>query len=242
MQDPTLYAGMPAGGRPFAPTPAPMPVHPSARVAGNLRSRLSFFVLIALIVALIAAGILTMQWSAQHTVTLGFPKPTVQITTTYSNPVKTSDTIQFSASGYGRDLTYLWDFGDGSGADGQSVSHTFSNNGSYTVTVTVTDAINQSSRASTSIQVLPPPPTAFFSYSLYYSYYVGFDASGSSADSSTSIASYFWNFGDGFTDTTSGPSESHTFSSSGPYEVSLIVTDGTNQQSSPYTVTVYPQY
>jgi PKD repeat protein len=242
MQDPTLYAGMPPGGHPFAPAPAPMPVHPTAQVAGNLRSRVAFFVLIVLIVALIAVGLSTMQWAAQHTFTLGFPKPTVLITTTYSNPVKITDTVQFSASGYGRDLTYSWDFGDGSGAAGQSVSHTFQNNGSYTVTVTVTDAIDQSSRASTSVQVLPPPPTAYFTQYTYYGYYVSFDASGSSADSSTSISSYFWDFGDGSTDTTYGPSENHTFPSTGPYQVSLTVTDATNQQSSPYTVTVSPQY
>ena len=242
MQDPGLYTGMPVGSQPFAPAPAPMPIQPATHVASRMRSRLSFLTLCVLIIALIAAGILTMQWSAMHTVTLGFPKPSVQITTAYSSPVRTTDSIQFSASGYGRDLSYSWDFGDGSGAVGESVSHSFQSNGSYTVTVTVTDAINQSSRASTNLQVLPPPPMAYFTATPEYGYYVTFDASASTADPSTSISTYFWEFGDGTTDTTSSPYESYTFSSSGPYDVTLTVTDATGQQSGAYTQTVYPQY
>ena len=38
-------------------------------------------------------------------------------------------------------VTTVWDFGDGSTANGTSVSHVFPNVGTYPVTVTVTDAL-----------------------------------------------------------------------------------------------------
>jgi PKD repeat protein len=42
------------------------------------------------------------------------------------------------ATGSSSDLTYSWNFGDGTGASGPSVSHTYARNGSYRLTLTVT--------------------------------------------------------------------------------------------------------
>ncbi|HZU70730.1 MAG TPA: PKD domain-containing protein [Ktedonobacteraceae bacterium] len=240
MQGPTFYSNIPAGNQQFAP--APVPVQPASRGTGRLRSQLSFLALFVVIVALIAAGMSVMQWSTMRTVTLGFPKPTVQIISSNTGSYRTSDSVQFSASGSGRDLSYFWDFGDGSTANGSDVSHIFGRAGSYTVVVTVVDAIDQSSRASVSVTILPILPTGTFTISYSYGYYVGFDASGSTSDPSTSIASYSWNFGDGSTDTTYTPSEYHYYNSSGPYTVTLVVTDAAGQESSAYSQTVYPQY
>lgn len=48
--------------------------------------------------------------------------------------------VDESWSGDPRDLTYTWDFGDGSAAgEGDEVTHTFESVGSFTVTLTVTD-------------------------------------------------------------------------------------------------------
>ena len=47
----------------------------------------------------------------------------------------------------GDPLTYTWDFGDGSGATGVTVNHSFTDEGSYTVTLTVSDG-----EASTSVE------------------------------------------------------------------------------------------
>ena len=50
--------------------------------------------------------------------------------------------VQFSASGSdpeGGELSYEWDFGDGGGSFNQNVPHTYSEAGTYTATVTVTD-------------------------------------------------------------------------------------------------------
>ena len=51
-----------------------------------------------------------------------------------------------------------------------------------------------------------------------------FDASASTAGS-TPITKYAWNFGDGGTAATSGPTTSHTYATSGTYAASLTVTD-----------------
>lgn len=55
------------------------------------------------------------------------------------------DTISFEANalnGAGAPYSYAWDFGDGSTATGKTVEHTYLTAGTYTVTVTITDAMN----------------------------------------------------------------------------------------------------
>jgi PKD repeat protein len=68
---------------------------------------------------------------------------------------------------------------------------------------------------------------------------VFFDASGSS-DSDGSITSYAWSFGDGRTDTSSGPTMRHHYDLAGAYSVTLTVTDdrGQTATSAPQTVTI----
>ncbi len=106
------------------------------------------------------------------------------------------------------------------------------------MTVRATDAINQTSTDTTNVRVIPPSPTASFTYSVSYSGYVYFDASASTADPSTSIANYSWDFGDGNTDSTSSPQEYYQYYSMGTYQVSLVLTDATGQSSSAYTASV----
>jgi hypothetical protein len=55
--------------------------------------------------------------------------------------------------------TWHWDFGDGQQSTGQNVHHTYENPGSYTATLTVTDATGQTASDSTEIPVQPAPPT-----------------------------------------------------------------------------------
>jgi len=208
------------------------------RSPGSITSRLIYFILPALMVALVAGSLYWLQWASHLGITLGYPTPRVYITSTVSNPLMVHDTAQFSARANGRDITYVWDFGDGTSGFGATVNHNYDSNGSFTVTVRASDPINQTSTDTTSVHVVPPAPTASFTYSLSYSYYVYFDASASTADSSTSIANYSWDFGDGNTDSTSSPQEYHEYYSTGTYQVSLVVTDATGQSSSSYTGSV----
>ena len=226
MQEPVMNAGV------------PFPLQPLQQPRVNDRRRTWILTLvILLVIALVVIGMSWLQWAAQRGLTLGYPQPSVQLTTPPSGKLLLNQSYQFSAASQGRDLTYLWDFGDQSSSSGSTVNHAFQANGNYTVLVTVTDSLGQKSTASTQVTVLPPPPQASFTFSVGYYYYVSFDASNSTADASTSIASYDWDFGDGTTDQTGYSGDSHTYSSSGTYTVTLTVTDGTSQQSAPVQTT-----
>ncbi len=124
---------------------------------------------------------------------------------------------------------YSWDFGDGETGEGESVNHTYSEVGTYGVTLTVTDDGGKSSTVEKSVQVssadAPPltneAPDANFTFSAT-ELDVDFDAS-ASEDPDGSIASYAWDFGDGATG--EGESISHIYVEAGTYDVMLTVTD-----------------
>ena len=59
-------------------------------------------------------------------------------------------------------VNYTWDFGDGMNASGANVTHTYAANGTYTITLTVTDSDGLSNATAHDVtvtqQVTPPPP------------------------------------------------------------------------------------
>ncbi|MEJ2246705.1 MAG: PKD domain-containing protein, partial [Acidobacteriota bacterium] len=57
--------------------------------------------------------------------------------------------------------TYEWDFGDGSTGTGDTINHTYTTQGTYTVTLTVTDDAGGSDTATTSIEVTSGNPDPF---------------------------------------------------------------------------------
>lgn len=124
-------------------------------------------------------------------------------------------------------VAYNWNFGDGTSGAGAVVSHTYSNVGTYTAVLTVTD--NQGLSASQSVQIqatapniLPTAVIAASSTSGTAPMSVTFNGSGST-DSDGTISSYAWNYGDGTT--ASGSIATKTFNTAGTYTVTLTVTD-----------------
>jgi hypothetical protein len=55
-------------------------------------------------------------------------------------------------------LSYKWDFGDGESSEEESPVHTFTDPGTYTVTLIVTDSRGASSEVSLALEVLDQPP------------------------------------------------------------------------------------
>ncbi len=124
-------------------------------------------------------------------------------------------------------VSYLWDFGDGNSATGSNPAHTYATPGPRNVKLTVTDAAGTVASITQQVSptsVLGNPVAAFTSTVSGMS--VAFDASGST-DTTSTLTSYAWTFGDGGTAT--GKTASHLYSTAGTYTVSLTVADATNQ-------------
>lgn len=127
----------------------------------------------------------------------------------------------------GQIVRYDWDFGDGATGTGPSVTHAFDGPGTFSVTLTVTDAFNRVGSKINSVTVASGgTPNASFTFSPR-SPDIGetafFNANASTAPTGRSIVSYGWAFGDGAT--ASGATVAHAFDVAGSYQVTLSVTD-----------------
>jgi len=132
-------------------------------------------------------------------------------------------TVQFIDQSTGSPpLTYSWDFGDSSPVSTlQNPEYTYTNEGTYPATLTVTNAGGQSIVSHNVIVGGPIEPTVAFTAiprSGTVPLIVSFiDQSTANPDATT----YLWNFGDG---TSAERNPVHQYSTSGTYDVSLIVT------------------
>jgi PKD repeat protein/N-acetylneuraminic acid mutarotase len=124
-------------------------------------------------------------------------------------------------------VSYAWDFMDGSSSSDADPIHTFTQEGTYNVELTVTDVEGLTDTATVTIivgeienqapiAVAQASPTSGESPLL-----VSFTGSNSSDDSD--IISYAWDFMDGNSSTEADPM--HTFNADGTYNVELTVTD-----------------
>src|SRR3954447_17494813 len=81
--------------------------------------------------------------SATHLVSVGYAPPTAAFTTGPASPVA-GQSVSFDAGGSSvpapGPANYAWSFGDGAQASGPTATHAFPAQGSYAVTLTVTDA------------------------------------------------------------------------------------------------------
>lgn len=141
-------------------------------------------------------------------------------------------TVTFDASGSqdsdGQITSYDWDFGDGESTSGAQVTHTFTQDGTYVVVLTVTNDEGEMATARQTITVgttSNKPPQAAFTTTPDTGtapLTVVFDASNSS-DADGIIQAYTWDFGDG--DISSGQVVSHTFTTAGTFTATLLVVD-----------------
>ncbi|MEN6609749.1 MAG: PKD domain-containing protein [Methanoregulaceae archaeon] len=156
-------------------------------------------------------------------------------------------TIQFTDTSSGDPTSWYWTFGDGSTSTSENPSHTYTEAGSYTVKLLVTnsagsDTVSQSNfvvaaaSATTTAANTATIPVASFSADV---------TSGTNPltvqftdTSSNSPAYWYWSFGDGTHSSSQNPS--HTFSEAGTYSITMKATNtgGSNSVTRTNYITV----
>jgi gliding motility-associated-like protein len=121
-------------------------------------------------------------------------------------------------------ISWQWDFGDGGADSLQNPTYSYSNSGSYNVTLTVQSVIGCMDTILKPINILPAPTAGFLSSPESVQINDNFIFSDLSF---TNIISWQWDFGDSLgTSTLQNPS--YSYSSAGNYTVCLTITDITN--------------
>ena len=136
---------------------------------------------------------------------------------------------------------WKWDFGDGASSTEQHPAHIYSTAGTYTVSLTASNADGTNSKQDTITVLEQPevvlPPVADFSSNVTSGYVpltVQF------TDLSKNVTGWKWDFGDGASSTEQNPA--HIYSTAGTYTVSLKASnaDGTNSKQDTITASVQP--
>ena len=175
-----------------------------------------------------------LQRTVEVTVPVANQLPVAGITTTCDELVCAFDATT-SSDPDGSVDAYLWSFGDGTTSTEPTVEHTYGADGSYAVSLKVTDNRGGATTATKQVAVKANvKPVAGFTSSCT-ELECSFDSS-TSSDADGMIAGYRWNFGDSTPEATAA-NPSHTFSSAGSYAVTLTVTDNRGASTSK-TVTV----
>lgn len=115
---------------------------------------------------------------------------------------------------------WYWDFGDGIGSNQQNPTHQYLNPGNYSISlIAISDrGCSDTTNAVTSINNLPIADFTTGTNCLG----TATQFTDNSSISTGTISSYLWNYGDG--STSSSPSPSHTYATTGTFPVQLIVT------------------
>ncbi|TDE39086.1 PKD domain-containing protein [Antarcticimicrobium sediminis] len=129
--------------------------------------------------------------------------------------------------------SYVWEMGDGTVLDGETVTHTFTGSGSYSVMLRVTDdsgVVNGSAQDRMTVVVNAPPEPRFAipDRPVAVSELAVLDGSASS-DGDGQILSYIWDFGDGATG--EGQVVNYAWTKPGAFDVTLTVIDDSGTAS-----------
>ncbi|MCK9613534.1 MAG: PKD domain-containing protein [Bacteroidales bacterium] len=122
---------------------------------------------------------------------------------------------------------WAWNFGDGATSTLQNPTHNYTSPGTYSVTLTASNAFGSNTIVKSSYIHVYHLPVAIFSgtpLSGCSPLNVCFNSSSTPGDAP--ITTYSWDFGDGGSGSTQNPC--HVYSASGNYQVTLIVTDQNN--------------
>jgi PKD repeat protein len=170
--------------------------------------------------------------ATSRNVTVSSTSPQVQASFVFSptTPGTGQDVFFNAAASTPANGTYTWNFGDGTTGSGVTPTHRFSQPGTYTVTLTVTNDIGQSATTARTVGVTAVSPQVFASFVFSptqpgITQEVFFDASASRP----ATGSFAWSFGDGTGG--SGVAPTHRYALAGTYTVTLVVTNAFGQSA-----------
>jgi PKD repeat protein len=139
--------------------------------------------------------------------------------------------VKFTDTSTGTPATWKWDFGDGTSSTQQNPTHRYSTAGTYTVILTVKNAVGSNTVTKTDYIKVTAKPVAEFSAtptSGKPSLTVAF------TDTSTGLPTKWkWNFGDGTSSTIQNPK--HKYSKAGSYTVTLTATNAAGSSTTTKT-------
>jgi len=173
--------------------------------------------------------VLTVTDAANNTATVAKDVPvspplTADFTFSPTQPV-VGEAVTFTAteSGGSMPYTYAWAFGDGATGSGTPIiGHTYASEGTFTVTLTVTDDAGHVATKSKPVTVTPVL-VADFTFSPDKPAVGETITFSGNATGGTEPYSFAWDFGDG--GTASGLTATHAYASPDTYTVTLTVTD-----------------
>jgi len=165
--------------------------------------------------------------------------PVAQFGAYYAYPTVPTQVIFKDYSLGSTPLTYSWNFGDGMTSTDQNPTHTYTQVGTYTVTLTVTNAYGSNTAVKQNYILIGVSPLADFA------------ATPTSGNlplnvqftdlSQGQVTRWFWNFGDGQTSTDQNPA--HTYWAAGTYTVTLTASNayGSSDATKSQFITVAAQ-
>ena len=127
-------------------------------------------------------------------------------------------------------VTWQWDFGDGSYSNLPNPTHIYTTDGTFNVCLTFTDTC-AADTVCQSVSVCQAP-LAFFTYTTPLPFQVDF------TDASQYTTGWEWDFGDGATSSQQNPV--HVYAGPGNYTVSLIATNGCDQDTLQIPIILLP--
>ena len=115
--------------------------------------------------------------------------------------------------------TYQWLWGDGATATGNSVQHNYTNPGTYTITLMVTNPYGCSDTSKKSVTIKPTPQSAFEINTYCVGVFLNIDNTTTYIGSST--LQYQWSFGNGNSSNAQNPV--YQYAVAGNYQIRLAV-------------------
>ncbi|MEM2998506.1 MAG: PKD domain-containing protein [Thermoproteota archaeon] len=130
-------------------------------------------------------------------------------------------------------VSWYWDFGDGNTSTDRNPMHKYLDKGAYTVRLVVTDNAGGEDSTTEIIRIVNLAPTADFTHSPSEPI-EGQDIqfTDKSSDPEGRLASWIWDFGDGYKSTSQNPT--HRYTKAGTYTVTLTVADDEGVSSTKY--------